>query len=151
VEVILVAGLRAAGIDAKDVGVQERRVDIEIPGGGFSVKGHFSGSGDIRLINVLGTSQATAWDTATLFVLHRLGIGYADPDTIGEGAVRRVSDAVVLRYSDLENLLVNNPQWLIRCEVPSVSRDLEHSELVSRLVAQEVLRKTRKLKQAMGL
>ncbi|MCL6623844.1 MAG: hypothetical protein K6T17_04390 [Fimbriimonadales bacterium] len=62
-----------------------------------------------------------------------------------------MSDAVVLRYGDLENLLVNNPQWLIRCKVPSVSRDLGHSELVSRLVAKEILQRTRKLKQAMGL
>jgi hypothetical protein len=60
-EVILTAALRAVGIDAADVGISEERIDIRIPSGGFSVKGHFSGAGNIRLINVLGDSTQAEW------------------------------------------------------------------------------------------
>jgi hypothetical protein len=142
-EVVLVAALRAAGVKAEDVGTSEQRIDIKIPDGGFSVKGHFKRTGDIRLINVLGESSATEWDTATLFVLHGIGIGYADPDLIGE--TKRTSDAVVLRYAALRDFLRQNPEYLIVCDIPPARRDVAGSELVSRSIAREILKGTKKL------
>jgi hypothetical protein len=149
-EVIMVAALRAAGIDATDVGAQEERLDIRIPNGGFSVKGHFSGSGNIRLINVQGASERTSWSEATLFVLHGVGIGYADPELLsGVGAVRRTSDAIVIRYSVLRAFFGNHPEWFIKCEVPQSLQDKDASELVSRTVARQILARTQKLREAL--
>jgi len=139
-EVILTATLRAAGIPAEDVGIREERIDIRIPGGGFSVKGHFSGVGNIRLINVLGDSAQTEWGEATLFVLHGIGIGYADPDLLGNDATKREGDAVVLRYKRLKEFLNASPEYRISVQVPSALKDRERSDLVSRAVAREILR-----------
>lgn len=144
-EVILVAAFKAAGVEASDVGASELRIDIRIPNGGFSVKGHFSGGGDIRLINVLGESPAAEWDTATLFVLHGVGIGYADPELIEAEHVKRVKDAVVLHYESLCDFLKNNINYLISCNVPRSKRNSESTELVSRIVAREILKGTKKL------
>jgi hypothetical protein len=139
-EVILTAALRAAGIDAEDVGISEERIDIRIPSGGFSVKGHFSGAGSIRLINVLGDSTQAEWSEGTLFVLHGIGIGYADPDLLGHEAVKREKDAVVLRYRRLKQFLSANPEYLISLQVPAATKDKIRSDLVSRAVAREILR-----------
>jgi hypothetical protein len=146
-EVILVAALRAAGVEAEDAGVSEQRIDIKIPMGGFSIKGHFRGTGAIRLINVLGESPEAEWDTATLFVLHGIGIGYADPDLIGE--TKRTSDAITLRYTALRDFLRQHPEYLIVCDVPSARSETEGSELVSRSIAREILKETKKLARYM--
>lgn len=149
-EVIMVAALRAAGIDAADVGAEEERIDIRIPGGGFSVKGHFRGSGNIRLINVLGESSQTIWSEATLFVLHGVGIGYADPDLLSHRtAVHRTGDAITVRYSELLAFLAQNPNWLIPCEVPQSLQNESQSELVSRALARQILEHTQKLSKTL--
>lgn len=145
-EVILVSALRAAGILAEDIAAQDDRYDIRIPGGHFSVKGHFSsGVSDIRLINVLGDSSKSEWDTGTIFVFAGLGIGYADPDLL-PGCTRRVSDAVVLRYRKLRVFLSEQSLFLIECQIPHALQEVEQSELASRTVAREVLKNTQKLK-----
>lgn len=146
-EVILTAALRAVSIDAQDVGIQEKRLDIRIPEGGFSVKGHFTLQGDIRLINTLGESTETMWDTATLFVLHRIGIAYADPDLVsGVNAIKRVKDAIVLRYKALREFIQSHPEYLIKIDVPSALDNPSDSELVSRRIAREILQHTPLLK-----
>lgn len=148
IEAIIAASLRASGIEAENVGADETRIDIRIPGGGFSVKGHFSiKSRDIRLINVLGASSSTRWETATLFVLHGKGIAYADPNLITSPAIIRVSDAIVIRYSALCQFLNMRPKYLINCNVPPMLTDPANSELASRTIAREVLASTEKLKR----
>jgi hypothetical protein len=139
-EVILTAALRAAGVAAEDVGISEERIDIRIPNGGFSVKGHFSGTGNIRLINVLGDSTQAEWSEGTLFVLHGMGIGYSDPELLGAGATKREKDAIVLRYNQLKQFLETNPAYLISLQVPQATKEEKQSELVSRAVAREILR-----------
>jgi hypothetical protein len=146
VEVILCTSLRAAGIEAADVGISEQRADIVIPQGRFSVKGHFSGTGNIRLINVLGESSHTEWDTATIFVLSGVGIGYADPELL-PNAVRRTSDALLLRFSAIRTFLEKNHEYLIVCQVPSATIGHDSDKLVSRLVAREILKQTKILKE----
>lgn len=145
-EVILVSALRAVGIPAEDIAAQDERFDIRIPGGHLSVKGHFSqGASDIRLINVLGESSRSEWDTGTLFVIAGTGIGYADPELL-PGSTHRVSDAVVLRYRKLREFLSEQTQFLIACQIPYTLADVERSELASRTVAREILKDTHKLK-----
>jgi hypothetical protein len=139
-EVILTAALRAAGVAAEDVGISEERIDIRIPNGGFSVKGHFSGTGNIRLINVLGDSTQAEWSEGTLFVLHGMGIGYSDPELLGAGATKREKDAIVLRYNQLKQFLETNPAYFIALQVPQATKEEKQSELVSRAVAREILR-----------
>ena len=139
-EVILTAALRAAGVAAEDVGISEERIDIRIPNGGFSVKGHFSGTGNIRLINVLGDSTQAGWSEGTLFVLHGMGIGYSDPELLGAGATKREKDAIVLRYNQLRQFLETSPAYFISLQVPQATREEKQSELVSRAVAREILR-----------
>jgi hypothetical protein len=139
-EVILTAALRAAGVAAEDVGISEERIDIRIPNGGFSVKGHFSGTGNIRLINVLGDSTQAGWSEGTLFVLHGMGIGYSDAELLGAGATKREKDAIVLRYNHLKQFLETNPAYFISLQVPQATREEKQSELVSRAVAREILR-----------
>jgi hypothetical protein len=139
-EVILTAALRAAGVAAEDVGISEERIDIRIPNGGFSVKGHFSGTGNIRLINVLGDSTQAEWSEGTLFVLHGMGIGYSDPELLGAGATKREKDAIVLRYNQLKQFLETNPAYFISLQVPQATKEEKQSELVSRAVAREILR-----------
>jgi len=146
VEVILCTSLRAARIEAADVGISEQRADIVIPQGRFSVKGHFSGTGNIRLINVLGESSHTEWDTATIFVLSGVGIGYADPELL-PNAVRRTSDALLLRFSSIRTFLEKNPKYLIVCQVPAATIGHDSDKLVSRLVAREILKQTKILKE----
>jgi hypothetical protein len=139
-EVILTAALRAAGVAAEDVGISEERIDIRIPNGGFSVKGHFSGTGNIRLINVLGDSTQAEWSEGTLFVLHGMGIGYSDPELLGAGATKREKDAIVLRYNQLKQFLETNPAYLISLQVPQATKEEKQSEPASRAVAREILR-----------
>jgi hypothetical protein len=139
-EVILTAALRAAGVAAEDVGISEERIDIRIPNGGFSVKGHFSSTGNIRLINVLGDSTQAEWSEGTLFVLHGMGIGYSDPELLGAGATKREKDAIVLRYNQLKQFLETNPAYFISLQVPQATKEEKQSELVSRAVAREILR-----------
>ncbi len=149
-ELILVAALRAAGVKAEHVGVEEERIDIKLESGGFSIKGHFSRSGGaIRLINTLGESEETKWETATLFVIYGIGIGYADPELIPEKRVERVKDALVLKYGVIRKFLSEHPHFLIDLSVPSPLSDASRSELVSRTLAREILQKTSRLKDYM--
>lgn len=153
VEVILVAAFRAAGLPAADVGPREARVDIELQGGGgFSVKGHFGGSGDIRMINVLGESVGAAWEDPTLFVMSGLGIGYADPDLVSleyDAMVKRHRDAVAVRASRIKRWFRANADWVIECVVPERSPPSKDSRLASREIAHAILESTPRLKQAL--
>lgn len=153
VEVILLAAFRASGIPAADVGPRADRVDIELGGGeGYSVKGHFGGNGDIRMINVLGESVGATWDEPTLFVISGLGIGYADPDLLSDKydeVVKRRGDAVAVRASRIKRWLRANADWVIECLVPERSPPSEGSRLASREIAQAVLDATPRLRQAL--
>ncbi len=145
-EVLVTALLRACGVDSRDVGTTDARVDILLAeGGGFSIKGHFSQSRDIRLINTLSSSGYAEWDTATIFVIHNTGLGYADPELLPNTA-RTVPDAVGINSRDIKNFLSSNPQYLIPLSVPAPLQDEARSELVSRVVAREILAKTKVLK-----
>ncbi len=145
-EVFVTALLRACGVDARDVGTSDEHIDIQLgEGGGFSVKGHFSQSGDIRLINTLGASGYATWDSATIFVIHNTGLGYADPELLPNKA-RTVSDAVVINSNVVKNFLYENPGYLVQISVPTPLQDETRSDLVSRVVAREILAKTKVLK-----
>lgn len=146
-ERIIGAAMRAAGIDATNVGKVNPRIDISVPGAeGFSVKGGFTGAGPIRLINVLGGGVGGGWREATIFVLTGIGIGYADPELLPEATVSS-GDAVLLKRRNLTEFLARQPEYLLRCEIAQKSADLEHTRMASEAVAHELLERFPTLRQ----
>jgi len=139
-EHILGAAMRAAGIEAKNVGVHNPRIDLQIPSAeGFSVKGSFTGKRDaIRLINSLGESTTRSWSESTLFILSNVGVAYADPKLL-RGATTSTGDALVLKRAPLDDFLRENPQYLIHCHVPAKSADIEKTKVASEAIAKEIL------------
>ncbi len=102
-ELLLCALARALGFVCH-VSDQERTdLYIQIPGGKggqFSVKSNFTGKGDIRLINVMGSSADVRWEEPTIFLIATRGIYYADP-YMGIHT-RRTGDAIVVKIDELE-------------------------------------------------
>ena len=129
---IIEARARGLGINDEDVMVGNHRI---------SVKSSFTGGRQqIRLINTLGDTERT-WDTATIFVLANVGIGYADPDLL-PSADKRTNDAVVLPRAPLDNLHDELPQWLLSCDIPRNPKDSAQLRAASEAVTTEILQRT---------
>lgn len=141
-ERILATAMRCVGIeDARARGLGEDEEDIVVGQYQLSVKASFTGSRQqIRLINTLGDS-VRRWDTATIFVLANVGIGYADPDLLSD-ADRSTSDAVVLPRGPLDNLHTEQPQWLLQCDIPANPTDASQLRAASEAVTMEILQRT---------
>lgn len=140
-EHIIGTAMRAAGIDAENIGKYSPRIDVKIPNAeGYSVKGEFIGGGEIRLINVLGKGLGQAWREGTIFIISGMGIAYADPEILPSATVSR-GDAIALRRGPLVEFLENKPEYLIRCDVPRKSVDIKGSKMASETVAREILDK----------
>ena len=141
-ERILATAMRCVGIQgarARGLGTDEE--DIVVEQYQISVKASFTGGRQqIRLINTLGDS-IRRWDTATIFVLANVGIGYADPDLL-PNADRPTSDAVVLPRAPLDNLHTEQPQWLLRCDIPANPTDSAQLRAASEAVTMEILQRT---------
>jgi hypothetical protein len=147
-ERIIGAAMRAAGISAAtNVGKYNPRIDIGIGNGqGFSVKGGFTRGGNVRLINVLGAGEGGGWREASIFVLAKIGIAYADPELLPD-ATYSSGDAVLLRRTKLTDFLNNHPEYLIQCEVPTKATDITNSKMASETVASELLDRFDRLRQ----
>ena len=141
-ERIIATAMRCVGIrEASARGLGANEEDIVVGNSHISVKASFTGGRQqIRLINTLGASESR-WDTATIFVLANIGIGYADPDLLPD-ADRRTIDAVVLPRAPLDNLHANDPQWLLRCDVPVNPKDASQMRAASEAVTTEILQRT---------
>lgn len=138
-ERIVGTAMRAVGIDARNVGKYNPRIDISVPGAeGFSVKGGFTGTGDIRLINVLGKGVGGGWREASILVLTRIGIAYTDPELLPDATVSS-GDAVLLKRGNLMDFLRQHPEYLIRCGIAEKSADIEQTKMASEAVANELL------------
>lgn len=130
-----IANVRARGLDLNDE-------DIVVNGHQISVKASFTGGRQaIRLINTLGDSGGTVWQTATIFVFANRGIGYADPDLL-PGAARSSGDAVVLPRKPIDDLHDAQPEWLLPCAVPAKAQDASQRRAASEAVATEILQRT---------
>jgi hypothetical protein len=141
VEQLLGASMRAVGCDIDNVAKTNRGIDLSVPAldAGFSVKAQFKRSTDIRLVNTMGGSGASAeWAHATIFVIVGVGIGYADPGLVTSGLVPR-SDVLTLKTSALADMWATKPDFLIQCDVPSKPMKSSHTRVASDVVAQDIM------------
>lgn len=101
--------------------LKERRYDIQINEIKFSLKSNFVGSGDIRLINVLGNG-AVSWEEPTLFFISEKGIYYADPEM--KLATKQIRDALAIEIKEIEKI---SNEWKISISIP---RKLKNSKTI---------------------
>lgn len=133
-EVLFYALLRSMNFQCR--WLHEARYDLEINGVNFSIKSSFTGTGDIRLINILGDERAV-WNEPTLFFISELGICYADPD-MGL-STRHTSDALVINIRELRNRIEDNDQWVIHVSIPRKPKNSNIIKTASRDVAKSIL------------
>jgi hypothetical protein len=141
VEQLLGASMRAVGLEVDNIAKSSRGVDLLFPSleVGLSVKAQFKRGSEIRLVNTMGGSGASVvWNHATVFVIVGIGIGYADPEVLSEGLSAR-SDALTLRISALQELWELNPEYLIKCDVPSKAQNSDLSRVASDVIAQDIM------------
>lgn len=104
VEVFTYALLRSVGIDCTLYGSQSKDGDILLPNDRkLSVKGQFTGSGNVRLMNKQGSGERE-WATATLFILSDIGIVFGAPDMVDDEHIRDTSDALEITRRGLRAL-----------------------------------------------
>ncbi|RMG87595.1 MAG: hypothetical protein D6712_05385 [Chloroflexi bacterium] len=141
-ERFIAATFLAIGKNVLSYGDLQQGADLQVDDAIFSIKGSFSGSRDIRLINVLGDSELAKWQHATIFIISGKGVGYADPDLL-PNCTKRVKDAVVLNLYHVYNLWENEPKLLVNIDIPQSRRDASGSDVASKVVADEILRDSR--------
>jgi hypothetical protein len=141
VEQLLGASMRAVGCDIDNVAKTSRGVDLSSStlDVGFSVKAQFKRGPEIRLVNTMGGSGATAeWTHATIFVIVGVGIGYADPGLVTSGLVPR-SDVLTLKTSALAEMWSTQTGFLIQCDIPAKPLKSSHTRVASDVVAQDIM------------
>jgi hypothetical protein len=116
--------------------LKEARYDIEVNEIKFSLKSNFIGSGDIRLINILGEERAM-WREPTLFFISGVGICYADPQMNLE--TKHTSDALVISMKELKKLFENYKEWVIPLSIPRKSKNFKEIKTASYDVAKSIL------------
>ena len=134
------AALRAVGIDARNTGALNPRIDLQLPDcEGYSVKGSFArGYGDIRLINSLGSADDLEWTEATIFIFSGLGLGYCDPELLPV-ATRSTKDALVLSRKRLDEFLKQQSEYLIPLDISYKSENPSQTKVASQAVAREIM------------
>jgi len=108
-EILFCALLNSMGFKCQ--WLKEARYDIEINGVKFSIKSNFTGSGDIRLINILGNKEAE-WKEPTLFFISNFGICYVDP-AMGL-STKQTNDALVTRTSDVTSVVKEDDKLKVK-------------------------------------
>lgn len=145
-ERIIGAAFVAMGKVSKASGVHVTRTDICIGDVKLSVKGSFRPRPtNIRLVNVMGDSASAVWDEPTIFVISQLGIGYADPALLPDSTTR-AKDAIVLSMKPLLALWKSKPEYFLSMNLPYSLDDKSKSDIASRIVADEILRYSKRLK-----
>lgn len=146
VERIIAAVFVALGDRARTVGVEVTRTDIHVGGCSLSVKGSFRPKPrTIRLINVMGNSPDALWKEPTIFVISKCGIGYADPGLLPSATIR-AADALELKVRPLLDLWEAQSKYFIPIDLPYSRDQKEGSDVASRIVADELLRYTTRLR-----
>lgn len=133
-EVLFCALLNSLGFKCK--WLREARYDIEINGVNFSMKSNFTGTGDIRLINILG-DEVVEWEEPTLFFISGLGICYADP-MMGI-PTRRTNDALVIRTGDIKSMVEKEDKWVLHIKIPRKPKNSKKIKTASYDVAKSIL------------
>lgn len=117
VEMFTLALLRSVGIPATPYGDQTAAGDIILPNNlMLSVKGSFTGAGNIRLINKQGGGHRE-WQVATLFVISGIGIIYADPDMVEADELIDSTDAIQLKRNALVRI-ASDSKNVIAVDIP---------------------------------
>lgn len=146
VERIIGAAYVALGKSNKATGVHVTRTDICVGDISLSVKGSFRPRPTtMRLVNVMGDSINANWDEPTIFVFSEIGIGYADPELL-PNATKRAQDAILLPVRPLFDLWRASPEFLFPMSIPFSRNEKEGSDIASRIVADEILRYSKKLR-----
>jgi len=125
IEQIIGASARAVGLTVENAGKSNQGYDLEIqndPTIGISVKGVFASvNGKHNLVNFRGEGNAedptSRWNTATMFVMSGVGIGYTDPEFGGQ-YLHVTSDALQISGKGLQEWWIANPDRLIEIEIP---------------------------------
>jgi hypothetical protein len=133
-EILFCAFLKSLTFQCK--WLKEARYDVEINEIKFSLKSNFVGSGDIRLINVLGEERAI-WKEPTLFFISGVGICYADPQM--NLKTKHTSDALVISIKELKRLFENYKEWVIPISIPRKSKNSKEIKTASYDVAKSIL------------
>jgi len=133
-EILFCALLKSLGFQCK--WLKEARYDIKVNGVKFSLKSNFIGSGDIRLINILGKEKAS-WEEPTLFFISGVGIYYADPRM--NLKTKHTSDALVIEVKELKKLLNIHKEWLIQISIPRKPKNFKEIKTASFDVARSIL------------
>ena len=133
-EVLFCALLNSIGFRCK--WLKEARYDIEICEVKFSMKSNFTGSGDIRLINILG-DEVVKWEEPTLFFISEFGVCYADP-TMGL-PTKHTSDALVIRTKNIKALINKDDRWALHIKIPRKPRNSKIIKTASYGVAKSIL------------
>ena len=146
VEHMIAAVMRCAGLaDVRTVGFENVRTDVMVGGQGFSVKSVFRRDGQIALINTLGGGYVE-WTTPTIILLgsgYSRGIGYIDPELLPANVAVRRGDQIILPRTPLNQMYRQQPEYLLRCEVPinpgRPDADLSVPSALSAIVAKDII------------
>ena len=107
----------------------------------FSIKSNFTGTGDIRLINILGEGTVK-WEEPTLFFVSGLGMCYADP--IMDLKTKHTNDALVINVRQIKEMVKKNKKWLIPIMIPMKPKNSTHIKIASYDLDKSILDENRK-------
>lgn len=152
VEYIVLAAINGSGVaTGKHVGAKQKGVDVRIDTfcgkscvADISIK--YSSSGNIRMINTLGTSMDAHWNEATLFVLPEVGIVYADAAQIPKSAIVRMKDAIsvsrkaILKHAQKYSEFVLPIRIPEKSEITSPNNVRTASEDIARVIIKQFAR-----------
>lgn len=134
IEIIFCAFLKCLEFNCNRLD-NEKRYDIEIDNCKFSIKSNFRGSGDIRLINVMGNNKKIRWKEPTFVFISGEGIYYIDPD---KGiTTRRRGDAITVSIYEIKT---KGKKILDMNISRDVGRNNQKNAPMSKIVAMEILK-----------
>lgn len=133
-EVLFCSLLNSLGF--KCIWLKEARYDLNINDIEFSLKSNFTGSGDIRLINVLGDKEVK-WDEPTLFFISDIGVCYVDPKMNIETSYK--GDALTIKTKDIIAFVEKDKNWLLNIKIPRKSQNPERIKTASYSIAKSIL------------
>lgn len=139
IEILFAALLKSLNFKVKWL-IGEMRYDLVINNIDFSLKTNFTGSGDIRLINILGNKKAK-WEEPTIFLISGIGMCYSDPE-IGNFQTKHTKDALTINVKQIINFVKNHPQYLIKIILNKKQRYIKNNTKTASMdVAQAILEK----------
>lgn len=154
IEYIVLAAINGSGVaKGKHVGDKAKGVDVRIYifqgkpcEADISVK--YSSSGNIRMVNTLGASVDARWNEATLFVLPKIGIVYADAAQIPISAVIRMEDAISVSRRAILKHAQKSKEFMLPVSIPEKSEVVlqDSAKTASEDIARAIIQQFARLK-----